>query len=160
MTAKDKFTPEEWKTLLQAPILVGFAVVAASPSGPVGFVKEMSAVAGSLIDGEQSAAPDSLLGAVISEIKADPRALIAEPHERPSIAEAKTKTLENIHQVVQLLAAKAGPEEADAYKRWLLSVGHKVAEAGKEGGFLGFGGVQVSENETAVLNEIAGALGA
>jgi hypothetical protein len=34
-----------------------------------------------------------------------------------------------------------------------------VAEASKEGGFLGFGGVQVSEAEKATLAEIAAALG-
>jgi hypothetical protein len=34
-----------------------------------------------------------------------------------------------------------------------------VAEASKEGGFLGFGGVQVSEAEKATLAEIATALG-
>jgi hypothetical protein len=34
-----------------------------------------------------------------------------------------------------------------------------VAEASKEGGFLGIGGVQVSEAEKATLAEIAAALG-
>jgi hypothetical protein len=34
-----------------------------------------------------------------------------------------------------------------------------VAEASTEGGFLGFGGVRVSEAEKATLAEISGALG-
>ena len=34
----------------------------------------------------------------------------------------------------------------------------KAAEAGKEGGFLGFGGVAVSEAEKATLVEISAAL--
>ena len=33
-------------------------------------------------------------------------------------------------------------------KRWLLGIAQRTAEAAKEGGFLGFGGAQVSETET------------
>jgi len=36
---------------------------------------------------------------------------------------------------------------------------HKVAEASSEGGFLGIGGVQVSDAEKATLGDIAKALG-
>ena len=36
----------------------------------------------------------------------------------------------------------------------------KVAEAAKEGGFLGFGGTQVSEQEAATIKELSTALGA
>ena len=35
----------------------------------------------------------------------------------------------------------------------------KAANAAKEGGFLGFGGEKVSENEKVALQEIAGQLG-
>jgi hypothetical protein len=38
-------------------------------------------------------------------------------------------------------------------------VSQKVAEAATEGGFLGFGGVQVSDAERATLDDIAEALG-
>jgi hypothetical protein len=61
--------------------------------------------------------------------------------------------------VVTLLARKAPAPEAEGYKRWLLTVAQRVAEAAKEGGFLGIGGVRVSEAEQATLAEIAGALG-
>jgi uroporphyrinogen-III synthase len=45
------------------------------------------------------------------------------------------------------------PDEAEAYKKWLLQIGEKVAEAAKEHG------VVVSDPEKAALDEIAGALG-
>ena len=45
-----------------------------------------------------------------------------------------------------------------AFKAWLGAIAERVAEASKEGGFLGFGGVQVSDAEKATLAEIAGAL--
>jgi hypothetical protein len=38
-------------------------------------------------------------------------------------------------------------------------VAQKVAEASSEGGFLGFGGVQVSDAEKASLADVARALG-
>jgi hypothetical protein len=41
----------------------------------------------------------------------------------------------------------------------LNGLASKVAEASKEGGFLGFGGVQVSDAEKAALAEISSALG-
>ena len=52
------------------------------------------------------------------------------------------------------------PAEAGAFKDWLKQIAQKTAEASTEGGFLGFGGVQVSEAEKATLAEIASALGA
>ena len=51
------------------------------------------------------------------------------------------------------------PSDAAAYKDWLLQIANSVAEASKEGGFLGFGGVHVSDAEKATLSEIAATLG-
>jgi hypothetical protein len=50
--------------------------------------------------------------------------------------------------------------EAQAFKGWLVSIGQKVAEAAKEGGFLGFGGTRVSEQETSALKALSSVLGA
>jgi hypothetical protein len=51
------------------------------------------------------------------------------------------------------------PADAVAFKAWLFGVSQKVAEAATEGGFLGLGGIQVSDAERATLDEIAEALG-
>ena len=56
-----------------------------------------------------------------------------------------------------LLDAKA-PADAAAFKSWLQSIAQHTAEAAKEGGFLGFGGVQVSDAEKATVAEISSAL--
>jgi hypothetical protein len=45
-----------------------------------------------------------------------------------------------------------------AFKAWLQEVAQKAAEAGTEVGFLGFGGVAVSDSEKATLVEISTAL--
>ena len=57
-----------------------------------------------------------------------------------------------------LLDAKGGPDAAP-FKTWLAGVAKSVAEAAPEGGFLGFGGIQVSETEKTTVAQIAAALG-
>ncbi len=54
---------------------------------------------------------------------------------------------------------KARPEESQAVKRWLQDTGKRVSEAAREGGFLGLGGTQVSEQEKTALNELGRSLG-
>ena len=46
------------------------------------------------------------------------------------------------------------PADSVAFKTWLNGIAEKVAEASKEGGFLGFGGVPVSEAEKGTLEDI------
>ena len=43
-------------------------------------------------------------------------------------------------------------------KAWLMGISTHFAEASKEGGFLDFGGVSVSDGEKATLAEIQAAL--
>ena len=62
----------------------------------------------------------------------------------------KTKALDGLRQAAALVAAKA-PEDAAAFKAWLAQISQNVAEAASEGGFLGFGGVKVSDAEKATL---------
>jgi hypothetical protein len=57
-----------------------------------------------------------------------------------------------------LLNRKA-PGEAEGVKRWLLGTAQQAAEAAREGGFLGIGGVKVSDAEKAALAEVAQVLG-
>ena len=55
--------------------------------------------------------------------------------------------------------AQKSPAEAEEYKRWLVTLAQKTAEAAKEGGFLGIGGTRVSEAEKAAITDLASALG-
>ncbi len=52
-----------------------------------------------------------------------------------------------------------GSSNTDEFKKWLLTVGRRVAEAANEGGIFGFGGERVSDAEKNVLRQIAFALG-
>jgi hypothetical protein len=54
---------------------------------------------------------------------------------------------------VTVTLSKTTREEALAYKKWILAMEEKVAEAAKENG------VALSESERAVLSEFSAALG-
>ena len=158
MSAKDKFSPEEWNILLRTPMLASYAVVGSDPSKQEGFIQEMSAVADAIIEGGQGATKDSLLGAVVADIVANAGDDKRGQTEKLSVGDVKGRALENCRAVAALLREKASPEEAQDYKNWVVRVAHRVAEAAKEGSFMGFGGAQVSGNEVEAINEIGVAL--
>jgi hypothetical protein len=134
------------------------AIVAASPSGPIGMVKEMFAVGRVLAEGSGESATNELISALVSDVKAGHRPA-ALTESISSVEEAKDLALKACRDVAALLARKAPVAESEGFKRWLLTAAQWVAEASKEGGFLGIGGVRVSDAEQAALGEIAGALG-
>ncbi len=158
MGVKDKFAPEEWKSLLKIPMLVSYAVVGAAPSREEGFIQEMSAVADAIVEGGQGAAKDSLLGAVVADIVANAEDEQRGQTEKISVSEVKESALASCRSVAELLQTKASAEEAGEYKRWVIGVAYKVAAAAKEGGVFGFGGTQISGSEVATINEIGEAL--
>ena len=159
MSVKDKFTPDEWNGLLKAPMLAAHAVAGAAPSKQEDFVREMAAVAEGVVDGEQRAAKDSLLAAVIADIVANAEDDRRGQTEKLSVGEIRGRALETCRAAAAALGTKVSPEEAYEYKRWVLLVAQKVAAAAKEGGVFGFGGEQISGGEVATINEIGEAIG-
>ena len=71
--------------------------------------------------------------------------------------EIKAKCIDTLRQAGAVVDAKA-PGDAAAFKAWLRQISQHVAEAATEGGFLGIGGVRVSDAEKATLTEISSAL--
>jgi hypothetical protein len=156
VSTKADYSKDEWDSLLKAPLMAAMAVVVASPSGPIGAVQEMFAVGKGLMEGAEGTT-NPLISALVADVKAGNRPSM--PTERPKdLAQVKAQALGACREVAALLARKA-PGEADGFKRWLLGTAQRTAEAAKEGGFLGVGGVQVSDAEKAALGEVAGALG-
>ena len=66
---------------------------------------------------------------------------------------------ERIREAVTAVEQKASPGEAEEYKAFVLRVADVVAHAAKEGGVLGIGGKEVSEQEQVVLDELRQQLG-
>ncbi|WP_424360829.1 hypothetical protein [Methylocystis parvus] len=163
MVTKNDFAPAEWKKLVQAPLLAGFAVSAADPSGFVGALQEAFANAKQLAEAKTGSGGD-LVKAVADEIltpagRADAREGIRSIVQGAQMDEIKSRALEALKETATLVNQKA-PGEARAFNGWLAQIARTVAEAGTEGGFLGFGGVKVSDAEKATLGEISQILGA
>jgi hypothetical protein len=163
MATKANFTPDEWKSVLQSPLLVGIAVSAADPSGLFGMLKESMASARALVEAKTDPNADELVKAVAGDFETSEGRGLAQDGVKALLAGAKpsdisAKAGDALRALSALLDAKA-PGDAAAYKTWLAHIANAVAEAAPEGGFLGFGGTQVSEAEKASVAQIAAALG-
>ncbi|PPD43702.1 MAG: hypothetical protein CTY15_09190 [Methylocystis sp.] len=163
MVSKNDFSPAEWQKLVQAPLLAGFAVSVADPSSFVGSVQEAFANAKQLAEAKTGSSGD-LVKEVADEIlsssgRAEAREGIRAMAQGAKLDEIKARALAGLKETATILDQKA-PGEAAAFKAWLAQISKTVAEAGTEGGFLGFGGIKVSDAEKATLEEISSVLGA
>ncbi len=93
-----------------------------------------------------------------SETRTAARDRVQSQFKGVQLGELKNKAIEELRAVSVLVDTKA-PDDGAGFKAWLSQVAQKAAEAGNEGGFLGFGGVAVSDAERATLAEISTALG-
>lgn len=164
MAAKTDFTPDEWKLLLQSPLLAGIAVSAADPSGLIGMFKESMASARALLAAKSDPSADALVKAVGADFETSEGRGLAQDGVKAVVssagkpAEIVARAVDSLKSVAALLDAKGGAD-AVPFKTWLAHVAASVAEAAPEGGFLGFGGTQVSVAEKATVAGIAAALG-
>jgi hypothetical protein len=161
MNVKDSFTSDEWARVVGAPMVAGMAVTAADPSGLVGAVQESFSVAGSLAEVKRHGSDNPLVAEVVASYEsAEGRGLaretLRELRGKPP-AELAAAAVAELGAIAALVASKA-PDAAPGYRAWLRGIAAKVAEAGTEGGFLGFGGVKVSEAEKATLSQVDAAL--
>jgi hypothetical protein len=157
MSKKDDYTEAEWKAISGAPVAAGLFITLSDASGPVGVAKEAMAVGQAIADSASGDTPE-IVKAIAENAKAASGRL-----ELPDVPRGDRDTMKAaltgvIKTAVGAIQAKS-PAEANAYKNWLASVAMKVAQASKEGGFLGFGGTLISAQEREALNELAGTLG-
>lgn len=163
MAGKTDFTPDEWKTLLESVMMAGIAVTAADPSGLWGTLKESMASARTVIGTKHDANATELIKAIAGEYDTSEGRATARDGLRTQLsgktpAEIVAKSLEVLKQAAALVAARA-PGESAAYTGWLRQISQSVAESATEGGFLGFGGVRISDAEKATLAQISASLG-
>ena len=163
MADKSNFTPDEWKLLLESVMMASLAVTAAEPSGLWGLLKEGFAGGRELAKAKIDPGANALIKAVVADFGTSDGRSIARDGLKEKLtgskpAEIKLKCVETLREVGALVDSKA-PSDAAAFKTWLRQISQHVAEAATEGGFLGIGGVAVSEAEKATLTEISSALG-
>ena len=162
MANKDSFTLEEWKSVMASPMLASMAVTLADPSGIWGMIQEGMANARALIDAKSDAGANELIKSLGSEFQTSEGRGLAQEKLKSELTgkspvEIKAQVLEQLGEAARILDAKA-PEDAAVFKAWLEGVAHKVSEAASEGGFLGFGGVKVSDAEKASISDVSRAL--
>ena len=157
MTSKSDFTEEEWVRVRRAPFVAGMAISLADPGGPIEMAKESMAAVKTATNPPSR---EQLLADVALDIQS-----MTQQRQNPlsdfkvtDAAQAGQQILDELRAVKELVTAKATPEEASAFGQWLAASAQAAADAAKEGGFLGFGGVKVSESEKATLAEISVAL--
>ena len=150
MTTKSEFNAEEWDRIAQAPALAALAVIIADRGG---VIRESIALGKAYAEARRDAGSELIEQLVASPPHLD-RASMGQPDQ------LRTQLPERLDEAVRLVEEKATPEEAEQYRQFILRVADVVAHAAKEGGVLGIGGKEVSEQEQAVLDELAAKLGA
>mgnify|MGYP003383399060 CR=1 FL=1 len=175
MIDRDSFTVEEWGNIISVPASVGALVVTADPSGPFGLIGEFRAIMNSMKQYVADYAAGSPLMASIQtymttkpseEEEAELKRWAEEQQEE--MKANKPQTPEDLKQLIRdrtnevlgMLRTKGATEEdVTRFKGMMYFVAEAVANASKEGGFLGFGGTRVSSAEESVLAQIKSELG-
>ena len=161
MTAKADYTDEEWALLMQTPATGGMLVIMADLH-VTSMVGELKGMFKGMMEQPVPEGAQELIGSLLEDIKA--KSENKEKMETPDTsgkdaAAVKAEMVQSISDVASLVDTKCSEDEASGYKQWLMGVAEATAEAGKEGGFLGIGGVRVSDKEKAAMEEISQALG-
>jgi hypothetical protein len=159
MTGKADFTDEEWTRLKRGPFIAGMAISLSDPGGPIELVKETAATLRTVTDAAAHGDRGELVAALGAEVAAEAKARKNPLSDfKPKGALAGQEILEELAGVNAIVSAKASPEDAEAYRAWLKDAAQEAANAAKEGGFLGFHAVRVSEGEQRMLDKLAEAL--
>jgi hypothetical protein len=162
MANKQSFTPEEWTKVMESVMMAGVAVTAAEPSGLWGTMKEAFASGTALAGAKVDANSTDLVKAVMAELETSEgrtatRDALKTRFEGAKAPDIVARSVATLQEVSGILDAKAGADAAP-FKALLVAIAEKVANASKEGGFLGFGGERVSPAEQASLDQIKAAL--
>jgi hypothetical protein len=163
MTTKTDFSSAEWEVLRDAPHLVVLAVAIAGASGFFGSIAEAMAPSGTI--NEALKGSNQLLREICEKEEASTsidaiKNLAKASGDFEGIRAALRKeAIDKSGAAIEILRQKGSYEDVVAYRDFLITLGDKVANAAKEGAFLGFGGERVSEHERTLLAELAVAVG-
>lgn len=147
MTRKAEFNAEEWSTVIEAPMLAGMRVLAASRGGTV---REMRAIARVYSEAREQQSESQLLDAIVGD-----RAVVQPVVKRDEPDAVSAESMARIRKALTIIDRIATADEANEYRRFIWSLADRTARAHKEGGILGIGGEAVSDAERAVLDELA-----
>jgi hypothetical protein len=144
MTGRADFTQEEWELVLEGPPSAGVIVVTAQRGG---IFRESIAMAKAYVEARREHGESELLDEIVA---AKPERDQTRYH---SVEELKQHGLQHLRDAVELLERKATAEEVEDYRRFVLTLADRVANAHREGG------ETVSNAERAAIEEISASLG-
>lgn len=143
MTSKSDFTADEWQLILEAPPSAGLIVVTAQRGGSF---RETVAMAKAYVEARQQHGKSELLDDIVA---AKPERDHTHSH---SPEELKQRGLQHLRDSVARLGKKGTSAEVEEYRRFIVTLSHKVAAAHREHG------QEISESEQAAIDEITEAL--
>lgn len=146
MTTKADFNADEWERVARAPALAGLMVILADRGGTI---RESIALGRAYAEARRDGGSELVEQLVASPPQVDPKS-VGSPDQLP----------EQIREAARIVEEKATPEEVEEYRQFIMRLADVVARANKEGGVLGIGGKEVSEEEQAALDQLASTLGA
>jgi hypothetical protein len=149
VTSVSDFTEQEQELLYTSPWVVGLAVASADPGGTL---RETFAIAGIVSTAVERYPGNALIASLRTAHEGGAGAAGhrpdggAEPTRRTSqdggAGALPGLAVDACRRVSAALEARAEPEEADGFRRFLADVALAVAEAADSGGMLGIGGVR------------------
>ena len=171
MNIQDKYSAEDWERINLLPSIVGAATACSGTNGLFGMIKESMSSVQTMLAGVKQYPDNQLIKAVLPDMTdrqaAKQTAMAQREAFKTKLKNAGIKKREDLMRlaldeamsVMKTLPAGANEQEIAEFKAWIQYIAQKVAEAAKEGGFLGFGGTVVSEGEQRFLNDLKLALG-
>lgn len=146
MTTQAAFTEEEWTLILEGPAGAGFTVIMAQRGGTI---RETVSMAKAYVEAQKQHGGSELIDEIVAE---KPKVDRQYSH---SYEERRDHTIQQLRDAVALLSAKATPEEVADYKKFVVAVATRAAQAHEEKG----NDASISEAEQAALTAISDALG-
>lgn len=164
MTTRANYTDQEWTLLVDAPMIVGLGMgmLVTSQSGMVGKAREILAYR-SCLRRETALAIERrnhLVSAILDEQPSRRRALTAPlfSYGDPipllgAMFTARLHMVEYCEKVADVLADRTPYTEAQEFKRWLIWIARRIAQAGG-GGWLGRTAT-ITDAEERMLDRLA-----
>lgn len=167
----ENYTEEEWEIVSSTPQLVGVAMAGAGSSGLVGSTKEMFASARGMMSARKDYEGNRVLQSILPDTTSPSKAMDDAKAQRTIVMERlkengvkSAEDLQNLilkdcEKAVEILEKNESPDVVAGYKKMVLELAEKVANAAKEGDFLGFGGERFSEKEQKLFDRLKSRLG-
>jgi hypothetical protein len=155
MAGERDFTSDQWLTMQTAMAAAG-VLVSVSEGGKAGdMLKEMFAVT-QLVGAARRSDPNQLIRELASmrNFQSGWRA----GESRAERDQYEREALTAIREATAIITARS-PEDLEPFRGFLVTLAEAAANANVEGGFMGMGGVRVSDSELATIGRIKDALG-